>query len=108
ISPSDFVISLVVPMLQDIGCKVASFYSSFNARDKLIEEIEKSDADFAAYIDSNGETLTLIDKTGNIIDDDLFLSLTSLIMFKNIANSKVVVPITAPSVIETLAKKYNG
>jgi len=108
ISPSDFVISLVVPMLQDIGCKVASFYSSFNARDKIIEEIEKSDADFAAYIDSNGETLTLIDKTGNIIDDDLFLSLTSLIMFKNIANSKVVVPITAPSVIETLAKKYNG
>lgn len=108
ISPSDFVISLVVPMLQDIGCKVASFSSGFNARDKIIEELEKSNADFAAFIDSNGETLTLIDKSGNIINDDLFLSLTSLIMFKNIANSKVVVPITAPSVIETLAKKYNG
>ncbi|KNY28549.1 Phosphoglucosamine mutase [Pseudobacteroides cellulosolvens ATCC 35603 = DSM 2933] len=108
ISPSDFVISLVVPMLQDIGCKVASFSSAFNAHDKIVEEIEKNNADFAAFIDSNGETLSLIDKSGNIINDDLFLSLTSLIMFKNIANSKVVVPITAPSVIESLAKKYNG
>jgi mannose-1-phosphate guanylyltransferase/phosphomannomutase len=108
ISPSDFVISLVVPMLQDIGCKVASFSSSFSARDRIIEEIEKTNADFAAFIDSNGETLSLIDKAGNVINDDLFLSLTSLIMFKNSSNSKVVVPITAPSIIENLAKKYNG
>ncbi|HEY9062087.1 MAG TPA: mannose-1-phosphate guanyltransferase [Pseudobacteroides sp.] len=108
ISPSDFVISLVVPMLQDIGCKVVSFSSSFNAKKRIIEEIEKTNADFAAFIDSNGETLSLIDKTGNVINDDLFLSLTSLIMFKNMANSKVVVPITAPSIIEAMAKKYNG
>ncbi|MDP4180165.1 MAG: mannose-1-phosphate guanyltransferase [Bacillota bacterium] len=109
ISPSDFVISLVVPMLQDLGCKVASFSSSsLNAHDKIIEEINKTNADFAAFIDSNGETLALIDKKGNVINDDLFLILTSLIMFKNMENSKVVVPITAPSVIEVLAEKYNG
>ncbi len=109
VSPSDFVISVVVPMLTDLGCKVASFSSSnLDNVDEIIEEIEQNNASFAAYIDSNGETLILIDKLGNVVKDDLFLSLTSLITFKNTDCSKVVVPITAPSVIETLAEKYRG
>lgn len=109
ISPSDFVISVVVPMLSDIGCKVASFSSSnLNSLEEISEELNKTNADFAAFIDSNGENLALIDKEGNLIKEDLFLTLTSLIIFKNIEHSKVVVPITAPSVIEVLAKKHNG
>ena len=107
VSPSDFVISVVVPMLTDVGCKVASFFSAdLHVTDTIVEEINKSSADFAAFIDSNGEALVLIDKLGNIVKDDLFISLTSLITFKNMENAKVVVPITAPSVIESLAEKY--
>jgi mannose-1-phosphate guanylyltransferase/phosphomannomutase len=76
VSPSDFVISVVVPMLTDLGCKVASFSSSnLDNVDEIIEEIEQNNASFAAYIDSNGETLILIDKLGNVVKDDLFLSL---------------------------------
>jgi len=109
VSPSDFVISVVVPMLTDLGCKVASFSSAtLDSPDKIVEEIEKNNANFAAYIDSNGETLILIDKLGNVVKDDLFTTLTSLIIFRNAVNSKVVVPITAPSVIENLAEKYKG
>lgn len=109
VSPSDFVISIVVPMLTDIGCKVASFSSSnLNEIDTIVDEIKSNDANFAAFIDSNGETLVLIDKNGKIVKDDLFLSLTSLISFKSNPGSKVVVPITAPSIIETMAEKYNG
>jgi mannose-1-phosphate guanylyltransferase/phosphomannomutase len=109
VSPSDFVISIVVPMLTDLGCKVASFSStSINEIDSIVEEIRSNNASFAAFIDSNGETLVLIDKNRNVVKDDLFLSLTSLITFKSAPNSKVVVPITAPSIIETMAKKYNG
>ena len=108
-SPSDFVISVMVPMLTDIGCKVASFSSaSLNVTETIVEEINNSNADFAAFIDSNGESLVLIDKLGNIVKDDLFLTLTSLIIFKSLQNAKVVVPITAPSIIESLAEKYNG
>ncbi|WP_114296655.1 mannose-1-phosphate guanyltransferase [Anaerobacterium chartisolvens] len=109
ISPSDFVISIVLSMLADSGCKVVSF-SSCNpeAVDLIIYEINKTNADFAAFIDSNGETLILIDKNGNIIKDDLFLSLSSLIAFKSSPNISVVVPVTAPSVIESLASKYGG
>ncbi|HOQ36576.1 MAG TPA: mannose-1-phosphate guanyltransferase [Acetivibrio sp.] len=109
VSPSDFVISIVVPMLTDLGCKVASFSStSINEIDNIIEEIKNNDASFAAFIDSNGETLILVDKNGTVVKDDLFLSLTSLITFKTKPNSKVVVPITAPSIIEVMANKYNG
>lgn len=109
VSPSDFVISVMVPMLTDIGCKVASFSSAnLNITETIVEEINNSNADFAAFVDSNGESLVLIDKHGHIVKDDLFLSLTSLIIFRSIQNAKVVVPITAPSVIEILATKYAG
>jgi len=109
VSPSDFVISIVVPMLTDLGCKVASFSSTnVSEVDTIVDEIKDNNASFAAFIDSNGETLVLIDKNGNVVKDDLFLCLTSLITFKSVPNSKVVVPITAPSIIETLAERYNG
>ncbi|MEN8905771.1 MAG: mannose-1-phosphate guanyltransferase [Clostridiales bacterium] len=109
VSTSDFVISLVVPMVTDLGCKVVSFSSKdFNSTEIIMKEIKKSNADFGAYIDSNGETLTLIGQDGTIIKDDLFLSLISLIIFKSTSKAKVVVPITAPSVIDTLAKKNSG
>ncbi|NMB32892.1 MAG: NTP transferase domain-containing protein [Clostridium sp.] len=109
LSPSDFVISIVVPMLTDLGCKVASFSSTdISNVDVIVEEVKNNGAEFAAFIDSNGETLVLIDKEGNLVKDDLFLSLTSLITFKSSPNSKVVVPITAPSVIETMAKSFKG
>ncbi len=108
-SPSDFVISLVAPMLSDVGCKPASF-SSANVSDteEIIDEIIKTNADFAAYIDSNAEALVLIDAKGNIIKDDLFLLLVSLIVLKTGEQAKIIVPVTAPSVIEQIAQKYNG
>lgn len=109
VSPSDFVISIVVPMLTDLGCKVASFSSAnLNEIDTVVDEIKNNNANFGAYIDSNGESLVLVDSNGNIVKDDLFLTLTSLIAFRTSPDSNVVVPITAPSVIELLSKKYNG
>jgi len=81
VSPSDFVISIVVPMLTDLGCKVASFSSTnVSEVDTIVDEIKDNNASFAAFIDSNGETLVLIDKNGNVVKDDLFLCLTSLLL----------------------------
>jgi len=109
VSPSDFVISLVVAMLSDAGCKVVNFsYANQDNLNSIVEEMNESDADFTAFIDSNGETLILIDKSGNIVKDDLFLVLTSLIVFESLPHSEVIVPITAPSAIEILAQKYEG
>ncbi len=108
-SPSDFVISVVAPMLSDVGCKPASFSSTnFSDTEEVIDEIEKSNANFAAYIDSNAEVLELIDSKGNVIKDDLFLLLVSLIILKTEKEAKIIVPVTASSIIEQIAEKYNG
>lgn len=109
VSPSDFVISVVVPMLSDAGCKVASFFSAnLDSIETIVEEIKKNSADFAAFIDSNGETLVLIDSTGHVVKDELFTILISLILLKSSKSAEVVVPVTAPAIIESLAKRYNG
>lgn len=109
VSPSNFVISVLAPMLTDIGCNAASFSSSgLNSFNEIIDEIRKREVDFGAFIDSNGESLILIDKSGNLIKDDLFMVFTSIILFKTISNAEVVVPLSAPSAVDTLAAMYNG
>ena len=70
-------------MLTDLGCRVVSFSSAnLSEHAAIVDEIKSSDANFAAYIDSNGERLVFVDRCGNIVEDDLFLALTSLITFK--------------------------
>lgn len=109
ISPSEFVIGLMTPLLTELGCEIVSMLlPRVDSPDLILQEINKNNSDFAAFIDSNGEHLILYDKLGNIIKDDLFLMLTSLILFKNSAETQIVVPITAPDAMETLARKYNG
>ncbi|HEX9059704.1 MAG TPA: mannose-1-phosphate guanyltransferase [Clostridia bacterium] len=109
LSPSEFVVSVMLPMLTDVGCKVASFFSAdYNDSETINEEISKTGSDLAAFIDSNGETLVLIDREGNIIKDELFLMLTSLITLKSSIGTKVVVPVTAPGALETMAERYGG
>lgn len=108
-SPSDFVISIMVPMLTDLGCKVASYSEpDLNEEYSFVEKLKSNEADFGAFIDLNGENLILIDSTGRMIKDDLFTALTTLILFKVYPGSKVVVPFTAPTVIEKIAERYNG
>lgn len=108
-SQSDFVLSIIIPILTDIGCKVSSFLcEDKRSRNKIKEKFKESEADFGAFIDSNGEVLKLITKEGKIIKDEMFTILTSLIVFKSFKNPKVIVSVTAPSVIEQLAEKYGG
>ena len=71
-------------------------------------EIQKSGADFVAILEDNGEKLVIIDEMGRVIKDEAFYVLCSLIILKSNTNKKVVVPITAPNVIEKLAGEYGG
>jgi mannose-1-phosphate guanylyltransferase/phosphomannomutase len=108
-SPSDFVISIVLPMLIDLGCVVSSHpVQNFYDEDLIIDKMKSMGTDFGAYIDANGESLTLIDKEGRFIKDDLFTAFTTLIVFKTIPGSRIVVPFTAPSVIEKMAEYLKG
>ncbi len=107
-SPSEFVISIIEPMLKDIGCDVKCYSStSCTERAYIMEQIKIHDADFGAIIDKNAESLVLVNTDGTEIRDDLFQAFISLIVFRSFNNSVFYVPLTGSEVIEKLAIKYN-
>jgi len=58
-------------------------------------------------LDANGEYLILIDDRGRVIQDDLLTALIALYVFKT-RGGPVIVPVTAPRVIDALADRYRG
>jgi len=108
-SQSEFVLSFVISMLNDLGCTATSFlYNSNGDFDSVVGHINATASDFAAIIDKNGESLILVDKTGEVIKDDLFQAFIALIIFKTAPKSTFFLPITGSEVIDKLALKYNG
>lgn len=107
-SPSEFVISIIEPMLVDIGCEVKCYNSASCTEKTFInEQILSTQAEFGAIIDKNAESLILVNTDGTEIKEDLFQAFISLIVFKSLDNSYFYLPITGSDVIERLAKKYN-
>ena len=108
-SQSEFVLSIVISMLNNLGCSATSFlYKNDNDLVSLTSNIEDTNSDFAAIIDKNAEKLVLVDKSGKVIKDDLFQAFVSLIIFKSSSGSTFFAPITGSEVIDKLALKYNG
>jgi len=70
--------------------------------------VQQTDADLGVVIDANAEELVLFDRKGRIIADELFLALSALIVFRSAKDGTTAVPITAPAVIEQLAKQHAG
>lgn len=106
-SESEFVLSIIVPLLTGLGCNVA-FYSSHDNWDCVKKCIQEMHADFAAIIDRNAEELKLVDKTGRVVEDDLFQALVALIIFKSDPGANFFVPVLGSDVIDKLAHKYGG
>lgn len=71
------------------------------------EAVIQSGAGLGAVLDPNADRLILIDEKGQIIQDDLFTALLALIVLKG-EIGPVVVPVTAPRAIESLAERYRG
>ncbi len=107
-SQSEFVLSIVISMLNDLRCNAISYlYCNDNDLDSLVERIAETTSDFAAIIDKNGENLILVDKSGKVIKDDLFHAFVSLIIFKTTPQSTFFMPITGSEVVNKLAVRYN-
>lgn len=73
----------------------------------LAQAVTESGADAGAILDPNADRLIIIDEKGRTIQDNLLTALISLIILKGQSGS-VVVPVTAPMVIESLAEQYRG
>lgn len=105
---SDFVMSIIVSMLNDLNCTTTSFkYNNKYSLDQINKSIVDTSSDFAVIIDKNAENLILVDKSGTVVKDDLFQAFIALIIFKTTPCSTFFAPITGSEVIDKLALKYN-
>lgn len=104
-SKSEFVLSIVGPMLTNMGCQTMC-YENFSDIPSVTSVLVETNCEFGAIIDSNGENLTLISREGIVVKDDLFEAFISLIIFKRSPGTTFYVPITSSDVIERLASRY--
>ena len=81
---------------------------SFSAVKRIGTLVKSQGYDFGAIFDDNGEKVLLIDRSGRIISDDLYLAIISLIHLQNYRGSSVVVPLQTSGAVEKIAEKYGG
>lgn len=117
---SEFIQDIVKTIIAELGCKVECTklnvlgskknlnYGTYEEISYLSNYVRVSGCDLGVYIDNNCERLHLIDDKGKVINHDLFLAITTLILFKKYKGSTAVIPISASNVMEKIAQKYNG
>lgn len=90
------------------GCSYCgNWYSSHEMLPSMARAVVETGADMGAALDPNADRLIIIDGKGRVVQEDLLIALISLIILKE-RGGTVVVPVTAPRAIETLAERYRG
>lgn len=113
-SISDQTTLLAASFMEFIGCGVEINYETKNYknRDTFVSYFSKTvpakKMDLGVIFSENGENIILIDPSGQVIDGEKYLLLSSLITLKSEFIKKIIAPYTAPMVIEEMAKKYGA
>lgn len=71
-------------------------------------EVTRTGANLGIVFDSNAENVVIIDDSGRVIGEDLFLALMSLIILETSQRPVVAVPVTGSGVVETIAGTRQG
>ena len=106
---------LLPPLLDTLGCEVAPLAigccqaQTSSERLATAEQIgvlvrEKGD-DLGAVIDSDGESLVLIDEQGRVIREDRLMSLLALITMDGNQSAALVLPVTMPEAVVEHARR---
>jgi mannose-1-phosphate guanylyltransferase/phosphomannomutase len=112
--------SMLAPLMNELGCEV--IFSKLEMKDMrtgrafktpgqityLSNQIISNGSDIGAMVEENCEKMILIDEKGRFINEEMFIALVSLITLKTMKGATVVVPISAPSVIDRMATEYEG
>ncbi len=70
---------------------------------QLGDIVQTLEMDLGMLIDSDGESLTLVDERGRIIDRTRLLALVTLLVARAVPGARIAMPVTAPGAIETIA-----
>lgn len=112
-SSSNKVCALASTYLQQIGCKIIidSNIRNYDSMDEYLlyfsNIVKESYVNLGVCINDSGENIILFDKSGHIIKDDMLTVLTCLIALKDGNIKKLIIPLSATSVIEKMARNYN-
>jgi mannose-1-phosphate guanylyltransferase/phosphomannomutase len=114
-SDSELVEETLKNVLGELGCKaekmnIAKVGQSISTDDLtyFANYVRLSRSEIGVIIDSTSEKMILVDEKGKIINEDMYLAIVALILFKNFNGCTAVVPISASNVMEALAHQYNG
>ncbi len=109
---SGTVQALATRFLRHIGCTVKTDYqdgdypSTDSLKELIARQVLNEKLQMGIIFSENGENLILIDDRGNVIDSEKYVALVSLIALKTGSVNSLVLPYTAPGIIETMAKGY--
>lgn len=76
-------------------------------RKQLADVVRALNAELGAQIGRNGEQMTLVDETGQIIRGELLLAVVADIILRDKPGGTIVVPVNSSSVIERIAARYD-
>lgn len=110
--------SLLLPLLDGLGCEVVTFATSrklpqtigemLRTAEQFGEIVREQGAHFGAVFDSGGEDVVIVDELGRIVHEDLFTALLSLIILSSNERATIVLPVTAPESLDELVRRKGG
>lgn len=116
-------LSLLLPtLLEKLGCEVIganktdenteghpkSLKEILSALDFIAEKVVEEKADLGIVVDNNAERLILVDENGRLVKDEQLLALVAMLVLKYSSRQTVAVPVTAPRIVEEMAREYHG
>ncbi|TCP53726.1 mannose-1-phosphate guanylyltransferase/phosphomannomutase [Tumebacillus sp. BK434] len=97
----------VPELMERLGCKVSVLDAREASQGELQNLVSTGIFHLGVRFDDNGEEIALITDRSQMIERDRLLALQTLIQLIS-GSDKVAVPVTAPSIIETLAAKFGA
>ena len=114
-------VQLLPTLLNRLSCEVIVLNtSSDEARfARPLEEVEKDiqrlatitdtlNSDLGIRIDPSGERISVVDDRGRVLDGNKMLAVMTSLMLRKQRNGVVAAPVSAPSALQHIAKRYEG
>ncbi len=108
-------------IFERLGCEVIVLNAGTDETraSRSLDELEKDmqrlaaittgvDSDMGIRIDQGGESISVVDDRGRILDGTKILAVMTSLMLRKHRNATVAAPVTAPSALQHIAKRYDG
>ena len=112
---------LLPTIFNSMGCEVIVLNASTDEMrsSRSLDELDKDmqrlatitmgvNADMGIRIDQGGESISVVDDRGRVLDGMKMLAVMTSLMLQHNRNGTVAAPVTAPSALQHIAKRYDG